>query len=126
MGRVIALAVRERLRRDEAVIAAIHRNLGSVAAEEMVRRALDELDATMAQLARYVREREPGDMVRQLRRVRALAGGLGLASLSGVARDAARCLEQRDDTAFAAVWLRLVRVAEDSLTGAGREEGTRS
>jgi hypothetical protein len=44
-----------------------------------------------------------------------MALGVGMVSLAHVARDAALCLERGDTTAFAAVWARLVRVAERSL-----------
>jgi hypothetical protein len=44
-----------------------------------------------------------------------MAMGVGMVSLAQVARDARLCLERGDTTAFAAVWARLVRVAERSL-----------
>ena len=44
------------------------------------------------------------------------ADDLGLSSLSSVARDSRICLERADSTAFSAVWARLLRVAERSLS----------
>jgi len=115
MGTVIALSIQEWLRRDDEAVAAIYRNLGAAAAERVVAHAFGELVAAMAQVGRCVHDRDLGDVPRQLRRVRVMAEGLGLLSLAGVAGDAGRCLERGDDTAFAAVWLRLARVAECSL-----------
>lgn len=115
MGGVIMLSIRERSRQDEVAIKEIHRNLGTAAAERVVSRALDEIATTMARIRLCLRQRDLGDVPRQLRRVRVMAEGLGMTSLAGVSRDAAHCLRRGDDTAFAAVCARLWRVAEHSL-----------
>jgi hypothetical protein len=44
-----------------------------------------------------------------------MAAGVGLVSLAQVAEDAREVLLRGDATAFAAVWARLMRVAERSL-----------
>jgi hypothetical protein len=82
----------------------------------MVARALGELALTMARLAETVRAQDLRDVSDQLVRLGRLADDLGLRSLSTVARDSRVCLERADSTAFAAVWARLVRVAERSLS----------
>ncbi|HEY6918952.1 MAG TPA: hypothetical protein VI412_06800, partial [Tabrizicola sp.] len=56
------------------------------------------------------------DLSRQLARLGRLAADLGLLSLATVAGDAKICLERADGTAFSAVWARLLRVAERSLS----------
>lgn len=94
----------------------IYRNLGAPVAEQMVTRALGELALTMAGIAEKVRAKELRDLARQLGRLRRLAADLGLLSLSNVAGDAKSCLERADGTAFSAVWARLMRVAERSLS----------
>ena len=112
---VVALPVVERVQQDSEPIATIYRNLGTSSAEQVVTRALGELALTMAGLASQVREREMQDLSRQLRRLQRMSENLGMVSLGLVAGDVRDCLDRSDVTAFAAVWARLVRIAERSL-----------
>jgi hypothetical protein len=116
MAEVLALRPRETVRQDVEAIAVIYRNLGAPVAEQMVTRALGELALTMAGIAEKIRAQDLRDMARQLARLRRLAADMGLQSLAMVAADAKCCLERADSTAFSAVWARLLRVAEHSLT----------
>jgi hypothetical protein len=116
MGKVTALAPREAVRQDVEAIAVIYRNLGAPTAEKMVARALGELALTMARLAETVRSQDLRDVADHLVRLSRLADDLGLVTLAQVARDSRRCLERADSTGFSAVWARLVRVAERSLS----------
>ena len=112
---VVTLPVRERVRQDSEPIATIYRNLGTASAEQVVTRALGELALTMAGLAAQVRQRDMQNLSRQLRRLQRMAENLGMVSLGLVASDVRACLDRADVTAFAAVWARLVRIAERSL-----------
>ncbi|MES2540791.1 MAG: hypothetical protein V4720_15665 [Pseudomonadota bacterium] len=116
MGEIAALRPREVVRQDVEAIAVIYRNLGAPVAEQMVTRALGELALTMAGIAEKVRGQDLKDLSRQLSRLGRMAADLGLLSLATVAGDAKICLERADGTAFSAVWARLMRVAERSLT----------
>ncbi len=116
MGEISALRPREVVRQDVEAIAVIYRNLGAPVAEQMVTRALGELALTMAGIAEKVQAQELRDLSRQLARLKRLAGDLGLLTLANVASDAKTCLERADSTAFSAVWARLMRVAERSLS----------
>lgn len=116
MGDVTALRPREVVRQDVEAIAVIYRNLGAPTAEQMVARALGELALAMAGIAAQVKAHQLTDLARQLTRLRRMAESVGLLSLSTVADDARVCLERADSTAFSAVWARLMRVAECSLT----------
>lgn len=116
MERVTALAPREVVRQDVEAIAAIYRNLGAPVAEQMVTRAMGELALTMSDIAEKVRKRDLRDLALHLQRLRRLAGDIGLVSLASIATDARVCLERADGTAFSAVWARLMRVAEQSLS----------
>lgn len=116
MGKVTTLAPREVVRQDVEAIAVIYRNLGAPTAEQMVTRALGELALTMAGIAEKVRAQDLRDLAQQLGRLKRLADDLGLVSLGLVAGDTRICLERADGTAFAAVWARLLRVAERSLS----------
>lgn len=115
MEQIVRLHPQERIRQDGEVIAAIYRNLGPAAAGQMVSRALGELALSMAGLAARVRQHDLSDLARQMQKLRAMADNLGMTSLALVATDARQCLERCDGTAFAAVWARLLRIAERSL-----------
>jgi hypothetical protein len=51
-----------------------------------------------------------------LRRLQRMAENLGMVSLGLVASDVRACLDRGDSTAFSAVWARLIRIAERSLS----------
>lgn len=116
MDCVTALTPREVVHQDVEAIATIYRNLGAAVAEQMVTRALGELALTMSGIVEKVRAQDLRDVARQLTRLARLAGDIGLISLASIAGDARTCLERADGTAFSAVWARLMRVAEQSLS----------
>jgi hypothetical protein len=116
-GSVTALLPKDRVRQNAEPIAAIYRDMGTQAAEQVVTRALGELALTMAGLAHQVRAHDLTDLQRQLRRLQRMAEHLGMVSLGLVAGDVRLCLDNGDVTAFSAVWARLMRVAEHSLAG---------
>lgn len=115
MADITVLRVRERVRQDGEAIAVIYRNLGTAVAEQMVARALGELALEMAGIAAQVRGQQLADLARQLKKLQRMAEHLGMVTLGQVASDARTCLERCESTAFAAVWARLLRVAERSL-----------
>jgi hypothetical protein len=112
---VVPLGLKECVLHDAAPIAAIYRNLGTASAEQVVTRELAELALTMAGLAQQVRAHQLRDVARQLRHLQRMAESLGMVSLGQVSGDVRICLERADVTAFAAVWARLLRIAERSL-----------
>ena len=114
-GIVVAFRPKERVRQDSEPIALMYRNMGTTAAEQVVTRALAELAMAMTGLSDQVRSQDMSDLGRQLRRLQRMAEQLGLVSLGHVAGDVRLCLDKSDPTAFAAVWARLMRVAECSL-----------
>ncbi len=113
---VVALRPNDRVRQDAEPIATIYRNLGTTSAEQVVTRALAELALTMSGLAAHVKAHDLTDLARQLRRLQRMSENLGLTSLGLVAADVRVCLDQGNTTAFAAVWARLMRIAERSLS----------
>ncbi len=112
---VVALRPNDRVRQDAEPIATIYRNLGTASAEQVVTRALAELALTMSGLAAHVKAHDMTDLTRQLRRLQRMSENLGLTSLGLVAADLRVCVDQGNSTAFAAVWARLMRIAERSL-----------
>lgn len=115
MNKVAVLVPRELVRQDVETVAGLYRNLGAPMAEMMVGRILSELALTMASALEMLRLQQLCDLPARLGHLRRLADELGLTSLSHVAGDAITCLERADGAAFAAVWARLIRVAERSI-----------
>lgn len=114
-GNITVLRPNERVCLNAGPIAAIYRDLGSLAAEQVVNRAMGELALTMAGLAGQVRARDLTDLHRQLRSLQRMADHMGMTSLGLVSAQVGACIDSGDATAFSAVWARLIRVAEHSL-----------
>jgi hypothetical protein len=112
MTNVLALVPMERLRQDAEPIAAIYRNLGVQAAEQVVARALVELSGVAQEVVEQVRLQDQAALPRTLRRLQRLSENMGLVSLGAIAHDTAVCLAEDDGIAFAAVFARLQRVME--------------
>lgn len=115
-GNVVTLRVLEHPNEDLEQIATIYRSLGSASAEQVIARALGELAFAMSALADRIKAHELGDLLRRLKRLQQMAENLGLRTLAQVAVDLGHCLNRKDSTAFAAVWARLLRIAEQSLS----------
>lgn len=107
--------MQDRVEHDLGPVAVLYRDMGPQAAEQVVARALGELALTLAALGQQVKAQEYEGLARQLRRLIKLSEQLGLVSFAKVAQDARQVLERGDGTSFAAVWARLLRVAEQSL-----------
>lgn len=114
-GNITVLRPNERVCLDTGPIAAIQRDMGSGAADQVVSRAIGELALTMAELAGQVRARDLTDLNRQLRSLQRMAEHMGMITLGQVSAQVRGCIASGDSTAFAAVWARLIRVAERSL-----------
>ncbi|ABN75166.1 hypothetical protein [Cereibacter sphaeroides] len=112
---IMALRPVDRVRQDAEPIAAMYREMGTKAAEQIVHRAFAELAMTIAALSHQVRMRDRAEIPRRLRRLQRMCENLGMVSLGLVAADARGAVELGDMTAFAAIWARLLRVAERSL-----------
>ena len=114
-GNVVALRVVECVYQDAGPIVSLYRDLGAESAERVVRRALGELNAELSFMIGRIEAHETEGLPRQLRRLQRLSENLGLSSLNLAAGNARDCLAEGDATAFAAVWARLMRVADSSL-----------
>lgn len=112
---VVALPVVECVCHDVGPIASLYRDLGVDSAERVVTRALAELTIELSFMSGRIELHETDGLARQLRRLQRMGENLGLVSLSTVAGDVRDCLASGDTTALAAVWARLMRVAESSL-----------
>ena len=114
-GNITALRPKERVKLDAEPIVAIYRDLGTTAAEQVVTRALSEVALTLAGIAEQVRQHDMADLQRNLRRLQRMAEHLGMVSLGTISAELRLCIERGDATAFAAVWARMMRIAERSL-----------
>ncbi len=114
-GNITALRPKERVKLDAEPIVAIYRDLGTTAAEQVVTRALSEVALTLAGIAEQVRQHDMADLQRHLRRLQRMAEHLGMVSLGTISTELRLCIERGDATAFAAVWARMMRIAERSL-----------
>ena len=112
---VVTLHPQERVDEDEGAILAIFDRLGPDPGAKLVTRAVGELAMAVTVMCAQVERHELDSLPRSLKRMQAMATGVGLVSLAQVAEDAREVLLRGDATAFAAVWARLVRVAERSL-----------
>lgn len=115
MASVVQLRLQERVDEDEGAIIAIFDRFGPDPGAKLVSRAVGELALALTVMSAQVDRHELGTLPRGLKRMQAMASGVGLISLSQVASDARAVLALGDATAFAAVWARLLRVAEQSL-----------
>lgn len=112
---VVTLHPQERVDEDEGAILAIFDRLGPDPGAKLVTRAVGELAMAVTVMCAQVDRHELDSLPRALKRMHAMAAGVGLVSLAQVAEDAREVLLRGDATAFAAVWARLMRVAERSL-----------
>lgn len=117
-ARVVELHPRERVDEDQDAILAIFDRLGPDPGAKLVSRAVGELAISVTVMAAQVERHELATLPRSLKRMEALAAGVGMVSLAQVAADARSVLLHGDPTAFAAVWARLMRIAEQSLVRA--------
>lgn len=115
MDSVVKLRPRERVDEDGRAIRAIYDRLGPDPGARLVARAVGELALAITVMSAQVDRHDLTGLPRGLKRMEAMAAGVGLVSLAHVARDARSVLSRGDATAFAAVWARLLRVAEGSL-----------
>lgn len=113
---IIQFAPQERVFEDMDAIAEIFRKMGQEPGTKVITRAVGELATSVSQLSAQVGRHEFGEgLSHQLRRMQRVADGLGMVSLALVLADLRDCLASGDATAFAAVWARLMRVADRTL-----------
>lgn len=113
---ILSLRPKECPQQDIDHIASIYRNLSASAARDVVARALGELAEMMAAMADQIAAHDMDDLAQRLKRLQRMARNLGLLTLSAVATDLGKCLQAGDVTAFAAVWARLLRLLDCTLS----------
>lgn len=119
MNNIATLRPVERITQDGKAIAEIYRSLGAPTAERIISHAMEELGLLLNELAVKLRDGQKDEFVKQLNKMDQLAENLGMTSFCKIIDDARSCIENGNDAGFAAVWARLIRVAELSITTKG-------
>ncbi|MGB0439727.1 MAG: hypothetical protein ACPGFC_06435 [Paracoccaceae bacterium] len=113
---VTVLPVHERARLDNDQLLYLNTHLGTDVAEDVICRALEELVVRLSMIERAFGQRDRPTLRKHARALASVARQIGMVGLTSVAGDVTRCLDDGDDTALAAIIMRLIRVGEASLT----------
>ena len=101
---------------DHDQIGALYAQLGALGAEDVVRRAMEELALRLSVAERQYRQDERDELRKGARSLVAIAEQIGMQKVARVAQDVSAAIDQFDDVALAATMSRLLRVGERSLT----------
>lgn len=118
MGVTYLLSLRpsERIVIDSARLDELFKSLGSVDAEMKLIETVEQISDTLAEVDGLIRRPTLDGVAERARDVSRLSLDIGLTSLARVSRDLAISAGRGDLTAFRAVWERLVRIGDRSLT----------
>lgn len=101
---------------DHDQLSALYAQLGALGAEDVVRRAMEELALRLSHAERQYKQGELKDLRKSARSLVAISEQIGMQKVARVAEDVGRCIDQGEDVALAATLARLFRVGERSLT----------
>ena len=97
-------------------IEVLQMQLGAVAAEDVIVRAMSELSARFSQLQSANGETDRAKIYKLSRGISAIADQVGMVTLARVAADVSNCANSGDEAAFQATLARLCRIGDCSLT----------
>ncbi|WP_246035915.1 hypothetical protein [Aliishimia ponticola] len=101
---------------DHDQLGALYTQLGALGAEDVVRRAMEELALRLSHAERQYRQNDLAELRKGVRSLVAIAEQIGMQKVALVAADVRKTIDQNDDVAIAATLARLLRVGERSLT----------
>ena len=116
MSNIKALQPRDRILYDAESVADLYRSVGPLVAERMINRSFQSLSELLQSAKNHLDTRDFGQLERSLAEVCSMADNLGLTSLSFVAQHTRDNLHEGPRQPFDALWARLLRVADQSLT----------
>lgn len=116
MSEITQLKPTEQVRVDSDQLSGLYANLGEVAAEDVVCRAMEELALRLAHCDRLYRNEQWVELRKSSRSLIAIADQIGMGKLSRVAGDVTECIDTHDHTALSATLSRLLRIGEGSLS----------
>ena len=100
---------------DHDQLGALYSQLGAVGADDVLRRAMEELALRLSHLERQFRHEDEADLRKSTRALIGIAEQIGMRKLARVASDVCTTIDQGDATATAATMCRLLQVGEKSL-----------
>ena len=101
---------------DHDQLGTLYSQLGAIGAEDVLRRAMEELALRLSHAEKLYRQNDMTELRKSIRSVMAIADQIGMSKLVHVAEDVAEVIDQQDQVALAATLSRLMRVGESSLT----------
>ena len=114
----------EEVRLDPCCLSALYRDLGPLAAETVLTRAMSEIAARLEGLTEPHRSGRWAELARRARALSAIAEQVGMASVARVARSVADCAASGDAAGIGATLARLDRIASRSLDAIWAVTGT--
>ena len=100
---------------DHDQLGALYAQLGAVAAEDVLRRTMEDLAQRLTQVEQLHRQSDLIALRKHARTLVGIAEQVGMIRLSLVASDVVTTVDQMDMNAIAATTFRLIRVGERSL-----------
>lgn len=113
---VLTLVQTETVRLDAERLGALYRQLGEVAAEDVVCRAIEELALRLSHCERLWRQGDRPGLAKTARSLIAISEQIGMTALARTARNVADAAVRDDTAAQGATMYRLLRIGECSLT----------
>lgn len=101
---------------DHEQLGTLYAQLGTVGAEDVLRRAMEELALRLSHSERLYQQGELPELRKSVHSLIAIAEQIGMRKLARVADDVRYVVDQSDPVAIAATLSRLMRVGEASLT----------
>jgi hypothetical protein len=119
----VPLCPREQPAIDRDRLIRLYADLGGIAADRVICRAMEDLAIRLARTERARREGDARKMLREARGAASVADQLGMVQVARIARDLSRLAGTPDTTAIAAVAARLDRLGEACLAAVWEAEG---
>ena len=101
---------------DHDQLGALYAQLGAIAADDVLRRTMEELALRLTQAEKHYRDQDFSALRKNVHLLISIAAQIGMCKLSMVADDVVTAIDQTDDIAIAATVFRLIRVGERSLS----------
>lgn len=116
MTRVYEFRPSERIIIDSVRLEEVFRRLGDKGAEAFVMEAVEAISDLLAEVDGFVRTGNRLEIALRAQQVSRISAEIGLTSLARVSRDIGIAAHRDDIVAYRAVWERLVRIGDRSLS----------
>lgn len=116
MTHISQLRQREAASLDHDQLGTLYAQLGAVGAEDVLRRAMEELALRLSRSERLYQDGAMAELAKSTQSLIAIADQIGMSKLARVAGDVSVVAAADDQVAVAATLSRLMRVGEASLT----------